>query len=725
MIKKIIFVFISLLFFTANGQDFNPKYLELQENLNSDDFSFLKKELHDAKVVMLGEATHFDGNVFEMKTKIIHYLYEELGYTTIAFESGFYDVWKAQQNITKGENTKTALEKSLFPIWSKTKEFQNFITFFDQNKSKLKIIGFDNQITGEFGEKELVGDLYDYCQKNQLPLKLNKDDFELLLESINNSGVFDEGDITYEKYKSSLSKLLTNIDKKPKEEIHFYWAQTIKNLLSIAEDSHIAKEPIVSSFNTTSDDNIRDKQMAENLLDYIKMHPNEKIICWGANAHFVNDMSSVKNKILKEFVPMGSYVKNELKEKVYSLALIAASDSIYLNKIWNKTPINPNSFERFLKNQAKPHLFISSKQDEMQKTQLNRLFSPIDFAVSRLDLLHDGYFYFNAVKQATPINNDEEIIVQKSKENSSNSILERKNILDKKNQASENEQVLNEVLIISYSKKFTYSIIQKAIENIDKNYPVYSFSSEQFTNIDVKVNNETGLSLDFANNQYDRGYNQIDRNAKQLTEVRWNSKEEYTPSNVRNFWSLTYNNPIMYGRFLNIRKSKKFIFKIIETKLLNNKEVYVVDFSISRDHFTYTHRSNPSHYSGTLYINKDDFAITKVIENWEYLENPDSSKYDTYGWNKKFTQKIIINETIETNFEKIENVYYLSNSEIEMTGNLYDKDKNSFLLKMSIYSNWSKFNVQNPFKIAFKDEENSFENIKFNENFWKNYDLEK
>lgn len=714
-----------MLFFGANGQNFNPKFLELPENLNSDDFSFLKKELHDAKVVMLGEATHFDGNVFEIKTKMIQYLYKELGYTTIAFESGFYDVWKAQQNITKGENTKTTLEKSLFPIWSKTNEFQNFITFFDQNKSKLKIIGFDNQITGEYGEKELVGDLYDYCQRNLLPLKLNKDDFELLLESINNSGVFDESDITYEKYKSSLSKLLTNIEKKPKDEIHFYWSQIIKNLLSIAEDSYIAKEPIVSSFNTTSDDNIRDKQMAENLLAYIKMHPNEKIICWGANAHFVNDMTSVKSPIIKEFVPMGYYVKNELKEKVYSFALISASDSIYLNKVWNKTPINTNSFERFLKNQAKPHLFISSKQDEMQKNQLNRLFSPIDFVESRLDLLHDGYFYFNAVKQSTSIINEDEIKVHKSNENLSNSNLERKNVLDKKNQALENEQALNEVLIISYSKKFTYSIIKKAIENINKNYPINPFSSEQFTNIDVKINNETGLNFDFANKQYDRGYNQIDRNAKQLTEVRWNSKGEYTPSNVRNFWSLTYNNPIIYGRFLNIRKSKKFIFKIIESKLINNKEVYVVDFSISRDHFTYTHRSNPSHYSGTLYINKDDFAITKVIENWEYLENSESSKYDIYGWSKKFIQKVITNETIETNFDKINGVYFLSNSEIEMTGNLYDKDKISFSLSMSIYSNWSKFNAQNPFKIAFKDEENLFENIKFNESFWKKYDLEK
>ena len=89
---------------------------------------------------MLGENTHFDGNVFEIKTEIIKYLHQELDFNTIAFESGIYDVWKAQDNINKGEKTKIALEKSLFSIWSKTKEFQSFITFFDENKTNVYLM---------------------------------------------------------------------------------------------------------------------------------------------------------------------------------------------------------------------------------------------------------------------------------------------------------------------------------------------------------------------------------------------------------------------------------------------------------------------------------------------------------------------------------------------------------------------------------------------------------
>lgn len=721
MNKKVIFILLSLFFLNGNAQNFNPEILILPENPTNQDFSFLKEELKNVQVVMLGERTHFDGNVFEMKTEIIKYLHQALGFTTIAFESGVYDVWKAQRNISTGEDTKTAFENSLFPIWSKTKEFQGFIDFFDRNKTELKVIGFDNQITGGYGEQELIKDLFDYCRQNQLTLKLSKDDLELLIESINNSGVFDEGDITYKKYKSSLTDLLNSIDKKPKEEIHFYWKQIIKNLLSIGENSHFGKEAILSTFNTTADDNIRDRQMADNLLAYIKAHPNEKIICWGANAHFVNDMSSIKAPVIKEHVPMGAYLKKELREKVYSLASITAADSIHLNKVWSRTPINPASFEQFLKNKGQSHLFISSDQEEMKKTQLNRLFSPIAFIESRLDLLHDGYLFFNQVKPSTFIENEDNGV--NSSINTAPEKMDRTDNPEHKSNPEEN--ILDEVVIISYNKKFTYSVVRRAIENIGKNYPVHSFNSQQYTNIDVRVQNETVLDMDFINNQYDRGYNQVDRNSKQLKEVRWNSKNDYAPKSIREFWSLSYNNPIMYARCLNIRKSKKFIFKINEIKSYNDKKVYVVDFSIPRDHFTYTHRSIPSNFSGTLYINQDDFAIVKVIEHWTFMENPDDTAYDTYGWTEKYTKKEVNSETIETNFEKINDLYYLSSSEIEISGKLYNQDKTAYPLKMYISSNWSNFKDGNLNKISYKEEQNLFEKIKFGKAFWDNYKLPK
>lgn len=723
--KKIILLLVILVCQISNAQTLNPKIIVLPENCSVEDFSFLKEEIKEAQVVMLGEESHFAGNVFEMKTKIIKYLHQEMGFNTIAFESGVYDVWKAQYSINRGESIEDALKNSLFSIWAKRKEFQSFIAFYDQNKKDLKLYGFDNQITGKFGEEQLVNDLYKFCSQNQLKLKLKREDFQLLVESMFSSGVFDEGDITYEAYKTALTQLLNNITNKPKNEEHFYWTQIIKNLLALAE-YHFSKEIVLSSFYTTSDDNVRDKQMADNLLEYIKNHPGEKIICWGANQHFANDMSSISTPVLKEFVPMGSYIKNALKDKVYSLAMVSAADSIYLQNKWNKTPINQGSFEYYLKANKKLHLYISSSLPEMKKMQSNRLFSPITFIEARLDLLHDGYLYFDKVMQSTPIVSDEKEMTKKS-ELTNNQIEKENNIVFQ--QVSDNSglkvNALNEVLI--YSKRTPYQIIKKTIDDLNKNYPNSPFNSNMYSNVTTNIGDVICLDLDFVSEQYDFPYTDNYRSTKQIKELRWNIKNGYEPQNLREYHGLVYNNPIKYAPFLDNRKYKKFIFNLEEIIKYNNKEVFVISFSSTRDHSTYTKRMFLSNYTGKLYVNKDDYALVKITENWEVTRFPEEFKQglELRGWLAEYIKKEFVNESIETDFVKIDNLYYIAHSEITILGKLLDSDNKSLNYKTAINSFWSNFNSVNPKEISNKEEQHLFAKVNFNKRFWDSYVLPK
>ena len=720
LIMKKLYILLNILTFCGvSAQNFNPKTINLTENVSVQDFSFLKEELKNAQVVMLGEISHFDGNVFEMKTKIVKYLHQEMGYNTIAFESGIYDIWKAQQSINANENVRTAFENSLFPIWAKKNEFQSFIDFYDQNKSNLKLFGFDIQITGKFGEKELFTELFNYCKQNQLPLDLNKEDLELLFESMFNSGIFDEGDITYSQFKNSFHKLLTAIEQKPKNETNFYWIQTLKSLCSLAEQNY-KKIRVLSTFGTTLEDNIRDKQMADNLLAYIKTHPNEKIICWGANQHFTNDMSSIKEPIIEKFIPMGSYVKTSLNEKVYSLAAVTARDSIYLQGKWEKTPIDKLSFEAYLKNKNTPHLFISSNQKEMKQTMLNRFFSPITFIPARLDLLHDGYLYFNTAQQSTSIEtNDNEILVDISP--TSNQKTEES--IEIKTSINTKDILIEEVAIAGYSKNYPYKILKKTIENIKKNYPTKPFNTDSFSNLKVQVQDTTYLNVDFTANQYDRGYNGITRSTIQLKEIRWNNINGYKPESLGNINNLNQN-PIMYAQFLNKRKLKKYEFKILNKGTYNNKEVFVIEFSTNRNHFSYTHRGFLSKYSGTLYINTDDYAIVKLIENWEVTEFPeDRMLLLSEEFNNKFFKKIFTYETKETNYNISNNLYYLTFSKDNITGNYFDANNKSYLFTNEFKSFWSNFNDINPKEITFKQEQNSLKKVPYNPTFWESYKL--
>nr|WP_315254251.1 erythromycin esterase family protein [uncultured Flavobacterium sp.] len=724
---KIITNFIFfLLCFCAAAQNFNPKIVTLSENPNPENFSFLKEELKGVQVVMLGEKSHFDGNVFEMKTKIVKYLHQEMGFNTIAFESGVYDVWKAQEDINNGKSTKEALGKSLFQIWSKTKEFQSFIDFYEVNKSSLKLFGFDNQITGKYGEEKLIKDLYEYCNKNQIEITLNQEDLELQMESIY-YGVFDEKDIGYSEFKNALSKTLEMVSKKQKNEEQFYWMQIIENLLSMGESSY-KKLSILSTFNTTAEDNIRDKQMANNLLAYIKNHPNEKIICWGANQHFANDMSSINAPIIQEFVPMGSYVKKALKEKMYSLAAVTACDSIYINGKWEKTIVAQNSFEYYLKNKKSTHLFISSNQDEMKQKQSTRFFSPETFIDLRLDLVHDGYLFFDNTSPSTFIES-ENVLTSKTDEN----IVNEENKFDidnfkKANRTGDKKPILLKEVKIVNNKKENIKIIKKVIDNIKTNYPAFAFNSKMYSNILVNVEGEVKLNLDLIFKQYDFGYSQnSNRNTKLLEEIKWNTKNGFEPTNIRNFRNLTYNNPIMYSRFLETRKFKKFGFTQNENEVYENKLVYVIEFNIDRDHYNYTNRSLRTNYSGTVYVNKEDFAIVKIIENWETKENQEeiNQEFELYGWDKKYIKKELLKESITTYYSKINDLYYLIKTEIIQSGKIADNENNLKPFEIELNSFWSGFNSLNPTSIQFKEEQNTFQSKSYNNQFWDAYSMPK
>ena len=69
------------------------------------DLEFLKAEIGPARVVMLGEPSHGEGNVFEAKVRLVRYLREQMGFTTVAFESGFYDLHRAQQALEAGASS--------------------------------------------------------------------------------------------------------------------------------------------------------------------------------------------------------------------------------------------------------------------------------------------------------------------------------------------------------------------------------------------------------------------------------------------------------------------------------------------------------------------------------------------------------------------------------------------------------------------------------------------
>ena len=293
------------------------------------DLAFLKAEIGPARVVMLGEPTHGEGNVTEAKIRLVRYLREQLGFTTLAFESGFYDLHQAQQALEAGRPVGEAIGQSVFGVWTSTQEFQSLLPLL--GPGRLRVAGFDPQLSGEYG-----GDLVDELQVFLAPEKgtaaLSYDYLDEVISLMADQFMFPPtgslADFEREVARATrlLDKAAASPDARRRAEAAF-WRQCLRSLLAQARDYENNESGIKAgdslAFKAT-DSNPRDAQMADNLLWYLKVHPQEKVICWAALLHLAGKVEVLDDTEIQTFRPMGRAVKAALgPDQVYILGTLA------------------------------------------------------------------------------------------------------------------------------------------------------------------------------------------------------------------------------------------------------------------------------------------------------------------------------------------------------------------------------------------------------------------
>jgi len=712
--RKILTSILILFTIFLNAQDIKTFELLPPESKEHTDLHFLEEELQGKDVVMLGEYTHMYGNIFEMKARIIEYLHEELSFNTIAMESPMYDIWKMNQNGFNPE----IFNNAIWGVWGDNEEFQRLVNYIQKNQ--LKVIGFDSQI---INTSTFIDDFFDYCEEKKIPIKLGEDEMGIVIEGILEDYSFEKYDISFNEFEKQLQDILKKIDKLEQTDTNFHWNLFTQNLLSAAREAKINSNPILTTDLISKDLNIRDKEMAHNLLSYMDRNNDEKIVVWADNIHIMNNNSSINRPIAKEFISMGNHIKEKLGEKVYSLATIHSNDSLY-DKKWESTPVLKRSFEDKLDEINKPYLFVSSNQEAMNKLYNTRLLSFIDFYEIRLDQVHDGYVFFEHAtlpkkEQDRIIKSDESDIKKEGKDIqkvvAKNLITLKGRILDLETKepvsfaniilkeeelyrvADENGffqllvnkrmfenasatissmgfdgktiklkdlkditylspsfESLNEVVIIAHLTPL--SVLKKAVKSKYKNHAEEPFNYYRYSNSIINVNDVTKVDVDLITKNNDHGFSSDYVTTKRVEQIRWKKnllkgKLKFTKQIFRG-----REDAIRYSNILHKRKYKKFDLEFVSSNLRENDGLYIISFKTDRNRWNYTNRGYPTEYSGKVYIDKINFAIIKVEQNWKtHLDEEDVKKY--YKDRRKYSgeQSITIKEENISYYNKKEN----------------------------------------------------------------------
>jgi len=414
LMKHYYFYFLLFLSITAFAKKIeNPDIIKLNSitpsNSQFNDLKPLKDIIGDAQVVLLGEPTHGEGNIMEMNIEIIKHLHEEMGFNTIAFESGIYDVFKAQKIIDKGGHVEDAIRNSIFSIWTNTCEFQDLIKYIHQKRGELRIIGFDCQLTGDYSTYESLDDLQELFKNYDLDSKIDFEFLQHVFISFGEDYTYPIKTYDYNIFESELQKIedhLLGLQKNKIDDIDI-WLQFIKSTKKLAEDYFENNRSTMTEKEWKAwMSNPRDAQMADNLLFFLKKYPDEKVVCWGASAHFANDFRTTKEEELMQFKPMGSYLKQQLGSNLCSIASITSSGTYGAFKVEDTIKdISNQSLEFQLSKDSSYHQFINLKDSIFDSSYLSNAIDYTPF-IAEWNEIFDAFMYVKSVKPSTFITDD-------------------------------------------------------------------------------------------------------------------------------------------------------------------------------------------------------------------------------------------------------------------------------------------------------------------------------
>ncbi|MCA8831843.1 erythromycin esterase family protein [Hymenobacter pini] len=371
------------------------------------DLEFMRQEIGPARVVMLGEPTHGVGTATEAKIRLVRFLKERMGFTTVAFESGLYPLDRAEREIQRGAPVAEAINASVYPVWTETREFQALLPLL--GKGQLHVAGFDSQVG--WGHDDMLEELETFLKSEKGSADIAYDYLDECISTMGEHNIFPPSHqlvlfkMQLGKARKILDKVAAGPDAKRREQAEF-WRQQIRSVQALAQD-YTTNDPGAknsASFKAT-DSNARDAQMADNLLWYLRQHPQEKVICWGAIGHLSNTTAGLDQEELKGFRPMGQAVKAALgPDAVYTLSTVAGSGTHGFGYWGKHQPVPapaPGTLEAELLAQGSEYSFVSLKHDAPGRrlTTYAFEFTPISGPWSEAI---DGLLYLKSIAPPKP-----------------------------------------------------------------------------------------------------------------------------------------------------------------------------------------------------------------------------------------------------------------------------------------------------------------------------------
>ena len=300
------------------------------------DLEPLRDTLGRARVVVLGEGSHGEGTTFAVKARLVRFLHERLGYDVLAFESGFYECWKAQRQIDAGEDPATAFRGAVFRVWTLSRQFQPLIDHFAaaaRSPRPLELTGFDPQFTGTLSQ-QFLDDLVRTAEAAGMP---GEDLRARLTPGVANvvDGSYELGELPDAKSRAEYFAALIDVEARLRGAAgegvpeRAFWVHLLAGLRELTVSSwgtHWDRPLLEDRANYP----VRDRVMGEHLAWLAReRYPGRKIVVWMHSGHAARGLAGVQtsrpdlNALYTTFRPAGAVAHDLLGDEMYTVAVLA------------------------------------------------------------------------------------------------------------------------------------------------------------------------------------------------------------------------------------------------------------------------------------------------------------------------------------------------------------------------------------------------------------------
>lgn len=365
------------------------------KSLDSEDYKdleVLNPILKDKTVVCLGENFHRVAEYSAMKTRIIKYLHENLGFDVVAFESGLGECETVYQDADK-LTPKDMMENSIFPIWHSKETLGLFDYIKQQNKTThpLYLTGYDMQPTSSYFINFMTGWI-GTIDKNYAREYANfesqyfADCYKIINQYQENSYKHEnELNEIKNKYEPQYKKAIKFIDDN-KDKLAAVYPNN-PNIINIAKKSLSDRLKFVEmvKLDTVKSYEYRDTIMAEN-VEWITnvLYPGKKVILWAHNDHLAKNTSKMlvkeNGQWINSFTSMGELLNKKLNDKEYVLGLYMNSGracSITTQKNFDINPMPEGSLENNMRKSGYNYSFIDLSKYKTKNADNSWMFNPV------------------------------------------------------------------------------------------------------------------------------------------------------------------------------------------------------------------------------------------------------------------------------------------------------------------------------------------------------------